>query len=146
MNMIKKIAALTVIAAALVATGCTTHLSHGQKRELDAYKEKGFYQQEKQVGLAAGLGILPIVGYAYSGHPILAVTTLPLYPFLGPLWMPYDTAQAALNRNFYATKEYVAREKAKALKEIDRQMEDKTLSYEQHIRQQREIEDKYASY
>lgn len=79
-------------------------------------------------------------------HPVLAVTTLPLYPFLGPLWMPYDSAQSAKNRNYYATKEFVEREKRKALTEIDHKMEDKQLTYEQHVREQRLIEAKYSPY
>lgn len=62
--MLKKVALTTTVAASLLAAGCTTHLSHGQKRELSAYQEKGFYQEEKSVGLAAGLGVLPVGGYA----------------------------------------------------------------------------------
>lgn len=142
----KKVLSSAIIAAAVLAQGCTTHLSHGQKRELAAYEEKGLLVQEKSVSTAAVLGVFPMAGYFYAGHPILAFTTLPLYPFLGPLWMPYDTAQSAKNRNYYATKENASREKAKALREIDHKLEDKQLSYEQHIREQRDIEAKYEPY
>lgn len=144
--MLKKVALTTAVAASLLAAGCTTHLSHGQKRELSAYQEKGFYQEEKSVGLAAGLGVLPVAGYAYTGHSILSFTSILAWPFLGPLWMPYDTAQSAKNRNYYATKEYVAREKSKALREIDHQLEDEKINYQQHVRMQREIEDKFSPY
>ncbi len=57
-----------------------------------------------------------------------------------------DEAQSAKNRNYYATKEFVEREKRKALREIDHKMEDKALTYEQHIREQRLIEAKYSPY
>lgn len=141
-----KLPLAALFSAILLAAGCTTHLSEGQKRELDAYDQKGFKVQEKSVGTAAVLGVFPLAGYLYAGHPVLAFTTLPLYPFLGPLWMPYDTAQSAKNRNYYATLEHVEREKRKALREIDHKMEDKELSYEQHIREQRAIEAKYSPY
>ncbi|MCV4065278.1 hypothetical protein ACRCQJ_12605 [Pseudomonas aeruginosa] len=144
--MLKKFPFAALLCAVALASGCTTHLSEGQKRELDAYEQKGLKAEEKSVGTAAVLGIFPMAGYFYTGHPALAVTTLPLYPFLGPLWMPYDTAQSAKNRNYYATKEFVEREKRKALTEIDHKMEDKQLTYEQHVREQRLIEAKYSPY
>lgn len=144
--MLKKLHFAALLSAVILASGCTTHLSEGQKRELDALDQKGLKVEEKSVGTAAVLGVLPMAGYFYSGHPILAFTTLPLYPFLGPLWMPYDTAQSAKNRNYYATMEFVEREKRKALREIDHKMEDKALTYEQHIREQRLIEAKYSPY
>lgn len=140
-----KLPLAALFSAVLLTSGCTTHLSEGQKRELDSYDQKGIKVEEKSVGTAAVLGVFPMAGY-YTGHPVLAFTTLPLYPFLGPLWMPYDTAQSAKNRNYYATQEYVEREKRKALREIDHKMEDKQLSYEQHIREQREIEAKFSPY
>lgn len=142
---IKAVAAVLVTAAA-VLQGCTTHLSHGQKRELNAYHEKGLAVREKSVGTAAVLGIFPMAGYFYTGHPVLAVTTLPLYPFLGPLWMPFDAAASAKNRNYFATREHIARERATALRALDQRLEDRELSYEQHIREQRLIEERYAAY
>lgn len=144
--MFSRIAIAAVIGSALISTGCTTHLSHGQKRELSAYKEKGFYQAEKNVAVAAGLGVFPVLGYMYTGHPVLAVTSVLTWPFLGPLWMPHDTSQSALNRNYYATKEFVAREKAKEMRGIDHQLEEEKINYQQHVRLQRELEEKYSPY
>jgi hypothetical protein len=144
--MLIKLPLTALLASILLATGCTTHLSDGQKRELDAYEQKGLMAKEKSVVAAGFLGVLPMAGYFYTGHFVLAFTTLPLYPFLGPLWMPYDTAQSAKNRNYYATQEFVEKEKRKALVEIDHKMEDKQLTYEQHIREQRIIEAKFSPY
>jgi hypothetical protein len=138
--------AVALMAAAVALQGCTTHLSYGQKRELAAYQEKGLAVREKSPGTAAVLGIFPSAGYFYTGHPVLAITTLPLYPFLGPLWMPFDVAASAQNRNYYATQEHVAREKAAALRTLDQRLEDKELSYEQHIREQRAIEARYQGF
>lgn len=129
------------------ATGCTTHLAEGQKQELSIYESKGLAVKEKSVGAAAVLGLLPGAGYFYTGHPVLGVTTIPLYVIsLGPLWMPFDTAAAAESRNYYSTKIQVERDRAQALRELDHKLEDKQLSYEQHLREQRAIEAKYSAY
>lgn len=138
--------ALAVIAAAAVLQGCTTPLIEGQKRELRTYEEKGLKVEEKSPGVAAALGLLPGVGYFYTGHYVLGITTIPLYPLLGPIWMPFDTHGAAEARNYYATKAEVERAKAKAIRENDHRMEDKEITYEEHIRLQRDIEAKYSAY
>lgn len=142
----KNVLGLTAIAMVVALQGCTTHLAEGQKRELRVYEEKGLLVEEKSVGLAGVLGIFPSAGYFYAGHPVIAITSIPLYPLLGPLWMPFDAAAAAKSRNYYATKAEVERAKAKALRELDHKLEDRTLSYEQHIREQRVIEQKYSAY
>lgn len=142
-----KTAAKALLAVALLGMtlqGCTTSLIEGQKQELETYSQKGLEVREKNPGLAAGLGVLPMAGYFYTGHYVLAFTTLPLYPFLGPLWMPFDNYGAAQARNYYATKASVERDKAKALRDLDHKLEDKEISYEQHIREQRAIEAKYS--
>lgn len=143
----KSLVALTAaLTCTLALQGCTTHLAEGQKRELAVYEEKGLLVKEKSVGTAAVLGIFPGAGYFYTGHYVLGITTLPLYPFLGPLWMPFDTAASAKSRNYYATKMEAERNKARELRELDHRLEDKQLTYEQHIREQRTIEAKYAAY
>jgi hypothetical protein len=143
----KRIVICALAAALGLASGCTTHLAEGQKQELAIYESKGLVVKEKSVGAAAVLGLLPGVGYFYTGHPVLGVTTIPLYVIsLGPLWMPFDTAAAAESRNYYSTKIQVERDKARALRELDHKLEDKQLTYEQHLREQRLIEAKYAAY
>lgn len=126
--------------------GCTTQLIEGQKQELQTYEAKGLLVQEKNPGLAAGLGVLPGAGYFYTGHPVLGITTIPLYIFLGPVWMPFDTYNAAQARNYFATKASVERQKAKEIRSNDHELEDKKIDYEQHIRNQRVIEEKFSAY
>lgn len=84
--------------------------------------------------------------YAYTGHPVAATFSVLTWPFLGPLWMPADAAYAAQERNYWATKDYAEREKRKSLEVIDQKLQDKSINYEQHIREQREIEAKYSPY
>ncbi|MDT8925074.1 hypothetical protein RBE51_19990 [Pseudomonas taiwanensis] len=142
--MLKKALSLLVLATAL--QGCTTSLIEGQKQELATYEAKGLKVNERNEALAAGLGVLPMVGYFYSGNYVLAFTTLPLYPFLGPLWMPFDTHNAAQARNYYATRTHAQFLKDQKLVENDKKYEDKTLTEIQYIRAQREIERQYAPY
>jgi hypothetical protein len=142
--MLKKAMSLLVLAVAL--QGCTTQLIEGQKQELATYEAKGLKVTERSEGLAAALGVLPMAGYLYSGHYVLAFTTLPLYPFLGPLWMPFDTHGAAQARNYYATRTNVERLKAQKLRENDQKLEDKSVTEIQYIRAQRDIENKFSAY
>lgn len=144
MNTLAKLAA--VLAVTTLAQGCTTGLVEGQKRELEIYEQKGLLVKEKSPATAAVLGIFPAAGYFYTGHYVLAITTIPLYPFLGPLWMPFDAVGSAQSRNYYATKMEAERNKAAELRSIDQKMEDRLLTYEQHIREQRVIEAKYSAY
>lgn len=60
--------------------------------------------------------------------------------------MPFDAKASADNINYYASKRNAEQLKRKELIVIDRKLEDKTLTYEQHIREQRIIEDKYSPY
>ncbi|MNW22797.1 hypothetical protein D3C71_2245080 [compost metagenome] len=60
--------------------------------------------------------------------------------------MPFDAAGSAQSRNYYATKMEAERNKAIELRANDQKMEDRTLTYEQHIREQRAIESKYSAY
>lgn len=137
--------AVSIMGMAIIQ-GCTTHLTEGQKQELSVYESKGLVVKDKSPGAAATLGILPSVGYFYTGHPVLAVTTIPLYPFFGFLWMPADNYQAALSNNYYATKAMVERKRAAELEVIDAQLSKKEINYEQHLRKQREIEKKYSGF
>jgi hypothetical protein len=142
--MFKKTLSFLVLATAL--QGCTTQLIEGQKQELATYEAKGLKVNDRSEGLAAVLGILPMAGYIYTGHYFLAFSTLPLYPFLGPLWMPFDTHGAAQARNYYATKNSTERLKSQQLRENDKKLEDKSVTEIQYIRAQRDIENKYSAY
>jgi hypothetical protein len=142
-----RVAAAVALGLSVAAMqGCVTRLDEGQEKMLENWDHKGLVVKEKNPVTAGVLGILPIAGYAYAGHPVLAVSTIPLYPFLGPLWMPFDAVAAANRRNFYATELQVQRDEAKDKKLNDRALEDKKITYEQHMKAERVIEEKYAGY
>ncbi|HDS1721453.1 hypothetical protein NPS53_08090 [Pseudomonas putida] len=144
--LFKKATLAALIGSTLLVSGCVTHLSPGQEREMAAYEAKGFAQTEKSPGLAATLGIFPIAGYAYTGHPVAASFNLLTWPFFGFVWGPWDNWLAAEERNYFATQEYVTKSKRQELAVIDEKLEQKKLTYEQHLREQREIENKYSPY
>lgn len=144
MKLLGFTAALTL---AVTMTGCTTHLAEGQKQELNAYEQKGLAVTETSPGLAAALGILPGAGYCYSRHYALCVTSIPLWVIsLGPLWMPFDTYGAAQVNNYWASRRFAETSKAQSLRELDKRLEDKQISYEVHLREQRTIETKYSPF
>lgn len=136
---------LLVIAMGSLMSGCATELAMGQKQELSTYENKGLMVEEKHPGVGAALGLLPGGGSFYTRHYVLGVTNLIFWP-LSILWDPYNGYQSAQTINYYSTKASVERAKSVALRQIDRDLEDKKFTYEEHIRKQREIEDKYTGY
>lgn len=145
-KFLKAVTLSTILSSVFLLQGCITPLERGQKQEMAVYEEKGLAVHEKSVAGAGIAGVLPTVGYFYTGHPVLAVTTIPLYPFLGFLWMPFDAAHAAENRNYYATKNEVARKRRQELNILDTKFQSKQITEIQYIRQQREVDEKYSAY
>jgi hypothetical protein len=142
----KKLSIAALFSASTLLVGCVTHLSPGQEHEMGVYEAKGLVKNDKSVALAAVLGVFPIAGYAYTGHPVAATMSVVTWIFLGPIWMPADAALAAQERNYWSTKEFVEGEKRRSLAEIDQKLEAKSLTYDQHLREQRDIEAKYSPY
>lgn len=136
----------TLLSATLLLQGCITPLEKGQKQELEVYRQKGLEVKEKSVAGAGVAGIFPTAGYFYTGHPVLAITTIPLYPLLGFLWMPFDAASAAENQNYYATKNAVERKKRQELSKLDDQFTTKQINEFDYIKKQREVNEKYSAY
>lgn len=145
-KIIKKAMIASVLSSVFILQGCVTPLEQGQQQEMQVYEQKGLAVHEKSVAGAGIAGILPTAGYFYTGHPVLAITTIPLYPFLGFLWMPFDAAHAAENRNYYATKNEVARKRRQELNSIDSQYQSKQITEAQYISKQRETDEKYSAY
>jgi hypothetical protein len=144
---------IRMIASAMVACsmfaalqGCVTGLDETQLQKMDVYEKKGLLVKEKSPVAAGFLGVLPVTGYAYTGHPFLSVTTIPLYPFFGPIWMSMDAVKAARSRNYYATELQVQRDESRDKKVNDKALLDKKITYEQHMTAERAIEDKYAAF
>lgn len=132
--------------AIMTSVGCTTHAMPAQETELEGYQQKGMEVKDKSPALAATLSVLPMAGYFYTGHPVLAITTLPLYPFLGFLWMPADNYSNAKLQNYYATKDQAERNRRKEITDLNSQLATKKITTDQYLLKQSEIDTKYSPY
>ena len=132
----------SILAASFLFTGCASKINSSQEKELSTYKAKGLYVEEKSVGGAAALGILPGGGSFYTENYGLGVANLLLWP-VSVLWDPVSGAWGAESINYYATKQKVDVDKKSKLQVIERELEDGKITKEEYIKQKREIEDYY---
>lgn len=141
--MFKKIIiASSIIGASILYTGCASKINSGQENELKSYKAKGLYVEEKSLGAAAALGILPGGGSFYTENYGLGIANLLLWP-ASVLWDPVSGYWGAESINYHATKQKVDIEKRNKLQSIERELEDGKIEKDKYIKQKREIEDSY---
>ena len=100
------------------------------------------YVEQKSVGTAAALGILPGGGSFYTENYGVGVANLLFWP-ISVLWDPVSGYWVAQSINFYATKQKVDSEKRNKLQTIERALEDGKIEKDKYIKQKREIEDYY---
>lgn len=139
----KLIAGVCFLGVALL-TGCATPLNSAQKQELQAYQAKGLAVEEKNPGTAAALGILPGGGSFYTRNAGLGIVNLLLWP-LSICWDPVSGHDGAESINYFATKVAVQKSMSKDLHDLDREMEEKSITQEQYLKRKREIELKYSA-
>jgi hypothetical protein len=125
-------------------TGCATPLNSAQKQELQSYQAKGMAVEEKNPSTAAAFGLLPGGGSFYTRNVGLGIVNLLFWP-LSILWDPVSGHDGAESINYFATKAAVQKTMTKELREIERNLDEKTITQEQYLRKKREIETKYAS-
>ncbi len=125
-------------------TGCATPLNSAQKQELQTYQAKGMAVEEKSPSTAAAFGLLPGGGSFYTRNVGLGIVNLLFWP-LSIFWDPVSGHDGAESINYFATKAAVQKTMTKELREIERNLDEKTITQEQYLRKKREIETKYAS-
>ncbi len=141
--MLKKILMTSsIIGASILYTGCASKINSSQENELKSYEAKGLYVEEKSVGAAAALGILPGGGSFYTENYGVGVANLLFWP-ISVLWDPVSGYWGAQSINYYATKQKVDSEKRNKLQTIERALEDGKIEKDKYIKQKREIEDYY---
>lgn len=123
-------------------SGCASKISGGQEKELASYKAKGLYVEEKSIGGAAALGILPGGGSFYTRHYGLGIANLCLWP-ISILWDPVSGVWGAESINYYATKEKVEKDKSTKITNLERELEDGKIDSSTFIKQKRQVEDFY---
>lgn len=138
----KKIIFIAVIAM-IVMSGCATKITLKQEKELDVYKAKGLYVEEKSTGAAAGLGLLPGGGSFYAREYELGVVNLLLWP-ASILWDPISGVYGAERINYRATKLDIDEKEHNELALLEKDFEDKKIDQDSYINQKRKIEDRYS--
>ena len=139
-NLIKGVS-ICILSASLFS-GCASKISGGQEKELASYKAKGLYVEEKSIGGAAALGILPGGGSFYTRHYGLGIANLCLWP-ISILWDPVSGVWGAESINYYATKEKVEKDKSTKITNLERELEDGKIDSSTCIKQKRQVEDFY---
>ena len=139
-NLIKGVS-ICILSASLFS-GCASKISGGQEKELASYKAKGLYVEEKSIGGAAALGILPGGGSFYTRHYGLGIANLCLCP-ISILWDPVSGVWGAESINYYATKEKVEKDKSTKITNLERELEDGKIDSSTFIKQKRQVEDFY---
>ncbi|MDD2113581.1 MULTISPECIES: hypothetical protein [Pseudomonas] len=131
-------------AAALIAltTGCATGLNSAQESELASYRARNLAVQEKNPGLAAGLGLLPGGGSFYGRAYGFGVVNLLFWP-LSILWDPVSGHDAAEMINYQATKAHVATLKKHDMDELDAKLESDSIDLKRYTLDKRRIDEKY---
>lgn len=140
-HRVTKFALISVIC---LLASCASNINSSQKRELESYKAKGFYVEEKKVGLAAGLGILPGGGSFYGREYGLGIVNLLCWP-ISILWDPISGYNATQRINYYATKENVDALKKEELDHLSDGLMMNRIDNKTFIIKKREIEERYAA-
>ncbi len=138
----KIFAKIQIVLAFCLLTNCANGVNSAQKKELEVYKSKGFYVEEKKVGLAAGLGVLPGGGSFYGREYGVGVLNLLCWP-LSILWDPISGYNASTRINYYATKENVESLKKEELDELSDGLMLNKIDNKTFILKKRDIEDRY---
>lgn len=125
--------------------GCATPLTSGQNQELRAYQGKGLAVEEKNVGAAAALGLLPGGGSFYTRNYGIGVVNLLFWP-ASILWDPFSGMNGAKSINYYATKAVVSKHERHDLNQLDDSLMAGVLTKEEYVRKKREVQDQYSPY
>ena len=142
-NMKIYLTRLLIVLTFAFLTNCASGINSSQKKELSSYKAKGFYVEEKKVGLAAGLGILPGGGSFYSREYGLGIVNLLIWPF-SVLWDPISGYNASERINYYATKANLEGLKKEEIDELSDQLMLNKIDNKTFILKKRDIEERYG--
>ena len=128
--------------ALLLITGCASGITKTQKNDMMSYKAKGFYIEEKSVGTAAGLGILPGGGSFYTRNYGFGVVNLLVWP-ISVLWDPISGTNGAEYLNYYATLANVNNLKRKEVRDLDEELALGKITQQQYALKKIDVDKKY---
>ena len=128
----------------VLLSSCVSGISSAEKREYAIYQKKNYDLETKNKYVGAGLGLLPGGGSFYSGHILIGLGDLLLWP-VSVLWDPINGYNGAEKINFDNTKEFVNRKKELDVKELTTKFEAGIITHKQYIIDKQKIEDKYST-
>ena len=134
---------LLAAAAVVMTTGCATGLNSFQESELAHYRASNLAVEEKNPGLAAGLGLLPGGGSFYGRAYGFGVVNLLFWP-VSILWDPVSGHDAAESINYQATKAHVERLQRREMNELDEKLASDVIDTKRYTLERRKISDKYS--
>jgi len=135
---------LAVVFLVVFLSSCVSGLNGNQERKLVAIKQAmpEHYQEEKNVGLAAALGLLPGGGSLYTKNYVVGVVDLLLWP-MSVLWDPINGLNGAKEINYYSSKSAINRQKNKEIDELQEQLVNNKITEKQFTIRQLKISRKY---
>lgn len=139
MSALRNLTAATLIA---LTTGCATGLNSTQESELASYRAQNLAVEEKNPGLAAGLGLLPGGGSFYGRSYGYGVVNLLFWP-ISIFWDPVSGHDAAESINYQATKAHVAQLKRRDMDALDSKLASDEIDLKRYTLDRRSIEEKY---
>lgn len=134
---------LTAALLIVLTTGCANGLNSVQESELASYRARNLAVEEKNPGLAAGLGFLPGGGSFYGRSYGFGVVNLLLWP-ISIFWDPVSGYGAAESINYQATKAHVSRLKLREMSTLDDQLASEEIDLKRYTLEKRKVEEKYA--
>lgn len=118
-------------------------MNQWQKAEYDLMKQDGVLVEEKNPVTGAWLGILPGFGAFYAREPLVGVVDLLLWP-ISVLWDPVVGYESSKKVNYTLTTTTLAREKEKALADLQGQRDRQEIDAATFDTRKREIERQYT--
>ena len=134
----------SVMAAIFIAltTGCASGLNSFQESELASYRANNLAVEEKNPGLAAGLGLLPGGGSFYGRAYGYGVLNLLLWP-VSIFWDPVSGYSAAESINYQATKAHVASLRKREMTALDTQLASDEIDLKRYSLEKNKVDAKY---
>jgi hypothetical protein len=128
----------------LITTSCVSGINVNQERKLSAiqHEHPEHYQEEKNIGAAAALGLLPGGGSFYTRNYVVGVVDLLFWP-LSILWDPINGMNGAKEINYYSTLSSVKRAKNKELTKLKSEYLNEKISEKKYNIRKMEINDEY---
>lgn len=138
----KKLVSLSLLA--LMLSSCVTGISGSETREYAMLKKKNYDIETKNKYVGAALGILPGGGSFYTGHALIGIGNLLLWP-ASVLWDPINGYNGAEKINYDNTKEFVSKKREMEVRDLTVQFEAGKVGHKEYIIKKQKIEDKYSS-